>query len=150
VIVRDGLLHLARPLKGFYEMERVSRKGFVILEGQDSTPVRFLSAFGLAENWDPAGGYVYRFSRRELRKIFSSMQTVNRWEMHTAWLPFGSDVLTTVPAFKRFAYPAMQQRLVSRVLSSKTARHACKMLFKILMSITGRWGNSLILVAHKN
>src|SRR6266568_6795947 len=32
-IVRDGLHHLARPLKGLYELERVSREGFAILEG---------------------------------------------------------------------------------------------------------------------
>lgn len=150
VIVRDGLHHLARPLKGLYEAERVCRQGFVILEGQDSLPVRFLSVLGLAENWDPAGGYVYRFSRREIQKIFSSMQTMSRWEIHTAWLPFGSDVLTTVPAFKRIAYPAMQQRLVSRVLSIEAVRHASKTLFEILTSITGRWGNSLIVVVHKN
>jgi SAM-dependent methyltransferase len=41
VIVRDGLHHLGRPLKGLYEAERVCRLGFVILEGQDSLPVRF-------------------------------------------------------------------------------------------------------------
>src|SRR2546427_353109 len=28
VIVRDGLHHLPRPLKGLYEMERVAREGF--------------------------------------------------------------------------------------------------------------------------
>lgn len=50
VIVRDGLHHLARPLKGFYEAERVSREGFVILECQDSLAVRFLSVLGIAEN----------------------------------------------------------------------------------------------------
>src|SRR5262249_19549151 len=62
VLVRDGLHHLARPLKGLYEAERVCREGFIILEGQDSLPVRLLARLGVAENWDPAGGYVYRFS----------------------------------------------------------------------------------------
>jgi ubiquinone/menaquinone biosynthesis C-methylase UbiE len=75
VLVRDGLHHLARPFKGFYEAERVAREGFVIVDGQDSILLQLLSTIGIAENWDPAGGYVYRFSRREIRKVFSSMQT---------------------------------------------------------------------------
>src|SRR5437016_14080000 len=77
-IVRDGLHHLARPLKGLYELERVSREGFAILEGQDSWLVRLLVRLRMGENWDPAGGYTYRFTRRELQKIFNSVQTVSR------------------------------------------------------------------------
>jgi ubiquinone/menaquinone biosynthesis C-methylase UbiE len=149
VLVRDGLHHLARPIKGFYELERVAREGFVILEGQDSLPVRFLSRLGIAENWDPAGGYVYRFSRREMRKVFSSMQTVSDWKMYTAWLPFGSDVLSHFPPFRRLVYPAMTQPLISRFLGTKAARSACKTLFQWATSVAGYWGNSLIVVAHK-
>ena len=150
VIVRDGLHHLARPLKGLYELERVASEGFVVLEGQDSLPVRLLSSLGIAENWDPAGGYVYRFSRRELQKIFSSMQTVRQWQIQTAWLPFGSDVLTTVPVFKAMAYPVIQQRFLSRLLAGRAARSTAKTVFTLLQSLAGRWGNSLIVVAHKN
>jgi len=149
VIVRDGLHHLARPLKGFYEAERVSREGLVILEGQDSLPVRFLSKLGIAENWDPAGGYVYRFSRREFQKVFSSMQTVSDWKMHTAWLPFGSDVLSHFPPFRRLVYPVMTQPLISRFLATRPVRVVCKTLFQCATSVTGYWGNSLIVVAHK-
>ena len=150
VIVRDGLHHLSRPLKGFYEIERVSREGFAILEGQDSLPIRLLSVAGIAENWDPAGGYVYRFSRREFRKIFSSMQSVAEWKIHTAWLPFGSDVLGHFPAFRRFVYPVIQQPLIYRLLATKSARGAFKTLFGIVSSVAGYWGNSLIVVAHKD
>jgi SAM-dependent methyltransferase len=150
VIVRDGLHHLARPIKGFYELERVSREGFVILEGQDSLPVRFLSLLGIAENWDPAGGYVYRFTRREFRKIFSSMQTVNDWKIHTAWLPFGSDLLRHVPPFRRFVYPVIRQPFISRVLAARPARAVFRNLFQIATAAAGRWGNSLIVVARKS
>lgn len=149
VIVRDGLHHLARPLKGLYELERVSREGFVILEGQDSVPVRLLSKLGIAENWDPAGGYVYRFHRREIQKVFSSLQTVRDWKIHTAWLPFGSDVVAHFPPFRRFVYPAMKQPLINRVLSTRPARIAFKSSFELLNRIAGRWGNSLIIVARK-
>jgi ubiquinone/menaquinone biosynthesis C-methylase UbiE len=148
-IVRDGLHHLARPIQGLYELDRVSREGFVILEGQDSCPVRVLSRLGLAENWDPAGGYVYRFSRREMRKVFSSMQTVSRWRIHTAWLPFGSDLLALFPAFKRFAYPALMHPAIYKVLDTRSAKLTFKAGFEAFGSLLGYWGNSLIVVAHK-
>ncbi len=149
VIVRDGLHHLARPIQGFYELDRVSREGFAVLEAQDSVPVRLLSLFGIAENWDPSGGYVYRFSRRELRKIFSSLQTVAEWEIHTAWLPFGGDLLGHFPAFKRFAYPVITQPLISGILAAKPVRLAFKIFFNSFTSVAGYWGNSLIVVARK-
>src|SRR2546426_3959424 len=72
-IVRDGLHHLARPLKGLYELERVSREGFAILEGQDSWLVRLLVRLGVGENWDPAGGVKYPFIRRGRPKSFNSV-----------------------------------------------------------------------------
>jgi SAM-dependent methyltransferase len=148
-IVRDGLHHLARPIKGLYELERVSREGFVVLEGQDSIPVRLLSRLGVAENWDPAGGYVYRFSRREIRKIFYSLQTISSWRIHTSWLPYGSDVLGLFPAFRRLAYPLMKKPLIYKLLAKKPVRLALKILFRVIVFGTGRWGNSLIVVAHK-
>jgi SAM-dependent methyltransferase len=148
-LVRDGLHHLPRPLQGLYELERVSREGFVVLEGQDSLPVRLLARLGIAENRDPAGGYVYRFSRRELHKIFSSLQTINEWHIHTAWLPFGSDILRHVPFFTRFIYPVINQPLIRRFLCARYVRKACKALFFCAQLIAGRWGNSLIVVARK-
>ncbi len=148
-IVRDGLHHLARPLKGLYELERVCREGFVILEGQDSLPVRMLSRVGIAENWDPAGGYVYRFQRRELHKVFSSLQSVSEWKIHTAWLPFGSDVVGHFPPFRKFVYPVMKQPIVERVLCAKPVRRGFKAGFEVWSSLAGHWGNSLIVVARK-
>src|SRR5262245_17361036 len=141
VVVRDGLHHLARPILGLYEMERVTREGFVVIEAQDSLPVRWLAKVGVAENWDPANGYVYRFSRREMYKIFSSMQTVKGWEVHTAWLPFGSDVLGLFPAFRRFVYPVMRQRAIAGLLNARFTRSAFKSAFEVANSLIGRWGN---------
>lgn len=148
-IARDGLHHLARPLKGLYELERVCREGFVILEGQDSLPVRLLARLGVAENWDPAGGYVYRFQRREMKKIFSSLQTVSEYKVHTAWLPFGSDVVGHFPPFRRFLYPVLKQPLIERVLSTKPVRRGFRTGFDLWTLVAGRWGNSLIVVARK-
>jgi len=136
-------------LKGFHEAERVSREGFVILEGQDSLVVRALAAFGIAENWDPASGYVYRFSRRELEKIFSSLQSISEWRVCAAWLPFGSDVVGLVPAFRRFVYPVISQPLLFKILDTRGAKATFRTLFQIGTSVGGRWGNSLMVVAHK-
>src|SRR5439155_7257705 len=148
-IVRDGLHHLARPLKGLYELERVSREGFAVLEGQDSWLVRLLVQVGLGEYRDPAGGYVYRFSRRELHKVLSSVQTVSRWQIWTAWLPPGSDAVKHFPAVMRFVSPASDLSFIQPVLTSGPGRYLLKALFRTVGLLAGRWGNSLILVAWK-
>jgi hypothetical protein len=116
-IVCNGLHHLARPVEGLYELERVSRQGFAILEGRDSIAIRSLVRLGIGEHRDPAGGYVYRFSRRELYKIFASTHTIARWRIHTVWVPFGSDVLRLFPTARRLC-PLMNHRALLGLLSS--------------------------------
>ena len=148
-IVREGLHHLARPLKGLYEMERVAREGFAVLEGQDSLVVRLLVKLGFGESWDPAGGYVYRFSRREIHKVFCSMQTLAGWCIDSVWLPYGNDMLRYFPIFRRFVYPVINQRIVREVLTGSAGRFILKALFRVLNLLTGRWGNCLIVVAWK-
>jgi ubiquinone/menaquinone biosynthesis C-methylase UbiE len=145
VVVRDGLHHLARPFKGLYELERVSREGFAILEGQDSWLVRLLVKLGMGENWDPAGGYTYRFTRRELQKIFDSVQTLSHWQIHTSWLPPGSDALKHFSVGMDFANPVLNQPF----MVSPIGRAFLKSLFEGGNFLTGRWGNSLIVVAWK-
>jgi ubiquinone/menaquinone biosynthesis C-methylase UbiE len=148
-IVREGLHHLARPVKGLYELERVSRAGFAVMEGQDSPMVRLLVTLGLGDDRDPAGGYVYRFGRREIEKIFSAVQTIEKWEIHTAWLPYGSDLLKYFPVFKRFVYPIINHPLVLRILASKPGSRTLLFLFNLFNTLFGRWGNCLIGVAWK-
>jgi ubiquinone/menaquinone biosynthesis C-methylase UbiE len=148
-IVREGLHHLARPVKGLYELERVSREGFAILEGQDSLIVRLLLRLGLGENRDPAGGCVYRFSRREIQKIFFSVQTLADWRIHTAWLPFGSDALKYFPIVRRLVYPVINQPLILRILTGRLGRCILKALFLGVNLLAGRWGNCLIAIAWK-
>ena len=148
-IVREGLHHLARPLKGLYELERVSREGFAILEGQDSLAVRLLVKLGFADTRDPAGGYIYRFTRREVGKVFASMQTLSHWCVHTAWLPYGNDLLRHFPKFRRFIYPLINTRFVVRVLSGRAGQWFLNTLFKGFNLLAGRWGNCLIVVAWK-
>ena len=120
-----------------------------MMEGQDSLAVRLLVALGIGDDRDPAGGYVYRFSRREIHKIFSCVQTLAGWQVHTAWMPFGSDLLRHFPAFKRFMYPFIHHPLVLRVLTSRPGKFILKGLFETLNLLIGRWGNCLIAVAWK-
>jgi ubiquinone/menaquinone biosynthesis C-methylase UbiE len=149
VVVRDGLHHLARPIKGLYELERVSKEGFAILEGQDTAAVRLLVKLRAGEDWDPAGGYTYRFSRREILKIFSSMQTLSRWRIVSNWLLPGSDVLKYFPAVKRFIFPVINHTAFLRIATSTAGRSTLKGLFRGINLLAGRWGNSLIVVAWK-
>ena len=148
-IVREGLHHLARPLQGLYEMERVAREGFAFMEGQDSLAVRLLVSLGLGEVRDPAGGYVYRFSRREIHKIFSSLGTIASWRVHTAWIPYGSDALKHFVLFRRLANPLISHPMTLRLLAGRGARWVLKSLFRMLQFLTGHWGNCLIVVAWK-
>lgn len=148
-VVRDGLHHLARPVKGLYELERVSREGFAILEGQDSWLVRLLVRMGLGDDWDPAGGYVYRFSRRELTKILSSVQTVSQWQVFTTWLPPGSNARRYFSIAMRRPDRAGNQPYLCRALTGKPGRYLMKVFFQGVHFLGGRWGNSLILVARK-
>jgi ubiquinone/menaquinone biosynthesis C-methylase UbiE len=148
-LVREGLHHLARPAKALYELERVSREGFAIMEGQDSLLVRALAILGIAKSWDPAGGYIYRFSRREIQKIFSCVQTLDRWRIHTTWLPYGSDILKYFPAFKRVVWPVINCPLVLRFLISRLGKLILKAIFNVMSFLIGRWGNCLIVVAWK-
>jgi ubiquinone/menaquinone biosynthesis C-methylase UbiE len=69
VIVRAGLHHLPRPLVGLYEMLRVAKEGILVMEAQDSLLLRLIVRMGLALEIEPSGNYVYRFTRREMRKI---------------------------------------------------------------------------------
>ena len=111
--------------------------------------VRVLVQLGFGDEWDPAGGYVYRFSRRELYKIFSTTQTLARWRVHTAWLPFGSDVLTCFPTVTSLIYPLINHPLMLRVLTNSFGKRTLKAVFEGINFLVGRWGNSLIAVAWK-
>ena len=130
-------------------MERVAREGFAMLEGQDSLFVRLFVRLGLGENSDPAGGYTYRFARRELEKVFNSVQTVSRWQIHTAWLPPGSDAVRHFSVVMDVANPVVSHPFVLRVIGNPLSRTMLRSAFNGVNRLTGRWGNSLIMVAWK-
>jgi SAM-dependent methyltransferase len=149
-VVLDGLHHLSRPLQGLYEMERVARRGLLVLEAQDSWPVRCMVRLGLADAWDPAGGYVYRFTRREMQKIFNSLQTAATIQIRSAWLPPGSDVLRYCPLVSRWIYPLLNHRFLRPLVVSRAGRRLLKAGYGLFNGLFGRWGNALIMVVRKH
>jgi hypothetical protein len=76
------------------------------------------------------------------------MQTVKQWEIHSAWLPFGSDVLGLFPAFRRLVYPIMRHELIFKALDTRVTKSVFKAGFDLVNSLTGRSGNSFIVVAR--
>ena len=70
VIVQDGLHHLARPVQGFNEMLRISRKAAMFLEPHDSWIGRKMGT-----DWEQNGdaiNYVFRWTTRMVDEIASS------------------------------------------------------------------------------
>jgi len=68
-----GLHHLPRPTLGLYELLRVSKKGIIIMEPNDSWLTRLLVTIGYATEIENSGNYVYRYSYREIEKIVKSL-----------------------------------------------------------------------------
>jgi SAM-dependent methyltransferase len=71
--IAASLHHLPRPVLGLYELLRVSKHGVIIIEPNDSWLTRLAGKMGLAQEYEVHGNYVYRFSRRDVKKIASSL-----------------------------------------------------------------------------
>ncbi len=91
VLCKEAYHHFPRPMKAFYEMLRVARKGVVLLEPPDqyiyTSPgqlllrslVRVINVTGVAKlllgtdvkkhTWEDVGNYVYKISEREVEKV---------------------------------------------------------------------------------
>ena len=73
-LVKAGLHHLPRPMLGLYELLRVCREGIIILEAQDSQPLRLARRMLFPmRDFEPSGNYVYRFTTREIVKAGASL-----------------------------------------------------------------------------
>ncbi len=150
VVVRDGLHHLEHPMRGLSEMARMARRGFALLEGQDSMAVRLLVRIGLGSDHEPSGNFVYRFRRDELARFFATGPDLAGFRIFTAWLPPGSDLLGHNPPFRRWIYPVINRSWVRWSMSCPPGRFLLKCLFSTCQALAGRWGNSLIAVAWKH
>jgi len=69
VTVHDGLHHLPNPYLAIAEMARVARKAIIVIEPARSWLTQQAVAAGLAEDFEDAGNYVYRFREDEIFAI---------------------------------------------------------------------------------
>jgi SAM-dependent methyltransferase len=138
VLVRRGLHHLPRPMLGIYEMLRVARSHVVLLEAQDNWLTRRLTAgrlFGLIPHGGRVechGNYIYRFSRRELRKLAAAM-----------FLP--------PPRFKAEWHHNnyVVEGIHHRFCESNLGFTLGKAFYGGVNAVMGRWGNNLRVVFEK-
>ena len=84
-LIKDTVHHTSLPNKVLTELFRVSRKGFLVVEGRDSALMRISSRLGLTEQFEVAGNFkghgvngtdipnfVFRWTEREVEKTLKS------------------------------------------------------------------------------
>jgi len=69
VCVHDGLHHLENPSEGIREAVRVASKSFLTIEPAKAFLTKISVLLGISKNREEAGNYVYRFSKKELKKL---------------------------------------------------------------------------------
>jgi len=68
VCVHDGLHHLEKPRSGFRELSRIARKSVFLIEPAKAFLTRISVFLGLSTDYEDAGNFVYRFTKKELKK----------------------------------------------------------------------------------
>jgi ubiquinone/menaquinone biosynthesis C-methylase UbiE len=72
--VAAALHHLERPHLGLYELLRVSKKGLIVIEPNDSWLTRLATNLGLATEFEKeCKNYVFRYNKRDVQKISKAM-----------------------------------------------------------------------------
>lgn len=132
VLVRHGLHHLANPYKGIYEMNRVSKKGFIFIEAQKNFITKILIKLKIALEYEESGNYVYRFTRKEIKEIMQEMR-INSYMISTSWC-YHVDFLT------KHVYPRF---------NNKPSYAIFRFLFYFFNFLFGFFGNSIVVVALK-
>jgi ubiquinone/menaquinone biosynthesis C-methylase UbiE len=69
ILCKEALHHMSRPYAAIYEMLRVARYGFVIVEPQDPWVDWPCRTDGTLPHYESVGNFVYQFSRRDIEKI---------------------------------------------------------------------------------
>jgi len=132
VIVRAGLHHLPNPYKGIYEMNRVSKKGFIFIEAQKNFITKILIKLRLAEEYEESGNYVYRFTRNEIKVLMQKLGIEN-YRIETIWCRYFAFLDKNI-------YPHFNNKFWLTIF---------KILFFGFNVIFGYFGNTLIVVAVK-
>lgn len=98
-IVHSGLHHCASPHKGLLEMLRVARRGVLMFEPYDNLLTRLGVRLGIGQDFEhaavfyndcrfgglrntPVPNYIYRFTRREIRKTVVCGMPLGPYQFH--------------------------------------------------------------------
>ncbi len=132
VVVRAGLHHLPDPHRGIFEMDRVSRKGFIFIEAQRNFITKILIKLGLAEEYEESGNYVYRFTREEIHQLMKKLK-IKDYKIETVWCRYAS---------------LLHKRIYSH-FDNKFWLFLFELFFFAFNRIFDYWGNTIIVVALK-
>jgi len=115
--VNAGLHHLQHPHAGLCELMRISREAVIFIENQDSLLHGMARFFGRrAGDYEPAGNYVYRWKRREVKKIALSAHA-HSCAIRTAFLPISTRMRNIHGGRKRAMQAVLQglDRVLGRI-----------------------------------
>ncbi len=130
--VHDGLHHLSDPHRAIRELLRVARGAVLLIEPAAAAITRVAVRLGLSEEYEEAGNYVYRFSRRELVSLFHSLRIRLLW-------------------MRRYVmYYHHEPRWYYRLFDRGIAFRTLQVLFVASNALLGRWGNKLMCLAIKD
>jgi ubiquinone/menaquinone biosynthesis C-methylase UbiE len=148
-IVNAGLHHCRSPHRGLLELNRVSRRGVLVIEARDSLLMRLAVRIGLTPDYEiesvalgtggmrngPVPNFIYRWTEREVRKTIESAEpgTVNDLRFYYD-LTFPAERLTMCGPAKRLA--ASIGGLFARALFSLFPRQGNRFAFAVVK--TGR------------
>jgi len=131
VFVHDGLHHLPDPEKGIREMARVAREGIFFTEPADAFITRIAVKLDLADEYEEVGNFVYRFSSRKLKLLFSRLGLNHmRFKRYGMWYSH---------------HPPWWFRM----FENRVMMGIFKIFFHIGNAIFGRFGNKLAAVGWK-
>jgi len=133
VLVRDGLHHLSNPYRGIYEMNRIGKKGFIFVEAQKSFVTKILIKLKLAEEYEKSGNYVYRFTRKEIKKLMKELK-IGNYKILTSWCYH-------VRFLSKYVYPCFNNKMSLSVFT---------LLFYMFNFLFGCCGNSMVVVVLKD
>ena len=94
--------------------------------------MKLLVKIKLIEKVEKSGNYVYRFTRREMKKIFNSM-FINDIKIHTEW----------------YQYISFCHKKLYPYLDNKFGFFIFKFFLFLFNLFFGYWGNNFIMVVKK-
>lgn len=156
VLVNLGLHHCASPHLALCEMYRVARKTIIVHEAQDSFMVKLMSKLSLISNYEIADGkdehegkvntsivnYVYRWTRREVRKTLNSYDPVKNHKII---------FLSNFTFHQNFLGPGgyWEKKFIVRLLGKRVTNLFITLITKILNTIMPNHGNDFSFVIRK-